>query len=80
MQRIWLKYDYHVQDKATSYERLVLAVVTAWVQGQIEEVVDLHFQVCPSLCPHVLFKFYVNPLVRVVGEYSSQDHDSGFSV
>lgn len=31
-------------DKATSYERLVLAVVTALVQGQIGEVVDLHFQ------------------------------------
>ncbi|KAG0627487.1 hypothetical protein M758_2G204800 [Ceratodon purpureus] len=31
-------------DKATSYERLVLAVISAWVQGQIGEVIDLHFQ------------------------------------
>lgn len=48
MHRTWLKCHCLAQAHATSYERLVLAMVTAWVQGQIGEVVDLHFQVRPS--------------------------------
>jgi hypothetical protein len=39
------------QDRATRYERLILAVVSAWAEGQIEEVLDLHFQVPISQLP-----------------------------
>jgi len=32
-------------DRATRYERLVLAAVTAWVKGHTREVLDFHFQI-----------------------------------
>lgn len=76
MHRICLKYDCLVQDKATSYERLVLAVISAWVQGRIGEVVDLHFQVCSFMKLSCAFQIHVNHLVHDVGNYSYQDHCS----
>jgi hypothetical protein len=45
------------QDRATRYERLILAVVSAWAEGQIEEVLDLHFQV-------PIFRCHFDPFPR----------------
>ncbi|CAK9206711.1 unnamed protein product [Sphagnum troendelagicum] len=41
---VYLTAAKHNRDRATRYERLILAVVSAWAEGQIEEVLDLHFQ------------------------------------
>lgn len=44
-----------VQDKATNYEKSVLAVAMAWAKGETGEAVDLHFQVRPALSYYVHF-------------------------
>jgi hypothetical protein len=48
---VYLTAAKHNLDRATRYERLILAVVSAWAEGQIEEVLDLHFQVPISRLP-----------------------------